>query len=72
MKFFTWHYFLIVFLVASLLLGCSKHSINPLSASNLNFSKGEIELIMASDSFTAMRVWKIDAATQTKMFRCHI
>ncbi|MFT5010132.1 MAG: peptide deformylase [Pseudomonadales bacterium] len=69
MKNFTWHYFLIVFLVAALLLGCSKHSINPLSASNLNFSKGEIELIMASDSFTAMRVWKIDAVSDSLLLR---
>lgn len=69
MKTFTWRYFLIAFLGASLLLGCSKHSINSLSTSNLNFSKGEIELIMATDTHTAMRVWKIDAISDSLLLR---
>lgn len=69
MKTFTWRYFLIAFLGASLLLGCSKHSINSLSTSNLNFSKGEIELIMATDTHSAMRVWKIDAISDSLLLR---
>lgn len=69
MKTFTWRYFLIAFLGASLLLGCSKHSINSLSTSNLNFSKGEIELITATDTHTAMRVWKIDAISDSLLLR---
>ena len=69
MKFFPWNYFLGAFLGASILLGCSKHSINFFSTSNLNFSKEEIELIMATDAYTAMRVWKIDAVSDSLILR---
>tara|TARA_B100000767_G_scaffold43858_1_gene37990 strand:+ start:81 stop:710 length:630 start_codon:yes stop_codon:yes gene_type:complete len=69
MKFFPWNYFLGAFLGASILLGCSKHSINFFSTSNLNFSKEEIELIMATDAYSAMRVWKIDAVYDSLLLR---
>jgi peptide deformylase len=50
-------------------MGCSKHSINFFSTSNLNFSKEEIELIMDTDANTAMRVWKIDAVSDSLLLR---
>lgn len=69
MNFFPWNYFLIAFLGASIFMGCSKHSINFFSTSNLNFSKEEIELIMDTDANTAMRVWKIDAVSDSLLLR---
>lgn len=69
MRILAWKYLLITFLGASLLFSCSKNSISSLSKSNLNFNKEEIELVMAADSSSAMRVWKIDNFSDSLLLR---
>ena len=69
MKAVVQNYLFIVLLGASLLFSCSKNSVNSLSKTNLNFNKGEIELIMKSESSSAMRVWLINNETDSLLLR---